>query len=136
MKITTTATASRLRIFAPDSAFSSTAFHLSNFNPKFVSDSVLCRISRSCSTTFRPPTPPPLPPSKMDAHLPFFASGEVIRGFGRGSKDLGIPTANFPDEVVDLLPDEIQTGIFFGWAKVDDFPVHPMVVSIGKRKIE
>lgn len=24
--------------------------------------------------------------------LPFYASGVVVKGFGRGSKDLGIPT--------------------------------------------
>lgn len=24
--------------------------------------------------------------------LPYFAVGEVVKGFGRGSKDLGIPT--------------------------------------------
>ena len=68
----------------------------------------------------------------MESHLPFFARGEVIRGFGRGSKELGIPTANFPDEVVDALPKEIETGIFFGWAKVDSSSIYPMVVSIGK----
>jgi len=67
----------------------------------------------------------------MEAHLPVFAGGEVIRGFGRGSKDLGIPTANFPDDVVDKLPAEITTGIFFGWAQIDQSPVYPMVVSIG-----
>lgn len=25
-------------------------------------------------------------------NLPFFACGEIVSGFGRGSKDLGIPT--------------------------------------------
>ena len=68
----------------------------------------------------------------MESYLPVFAHGEVIRGFGRGSKELGIPTANFPDAVVDGLPEQIETGIFFGWAKVDESPVHPMVVSIGE----
>lgn len=67
----------------------------------------------------------------MEPHLPVFARGEVIRGFGRGSKELGIPTANFPDKVVEELPEGIETGIFFGWAKVDSSPVYPMVVSIG-----
>lgn len=27
--------------------------------------------------------------------LPFYASGIVVKGFGRGSKDLGIPTGSF-----------------------------------------
>lgn len=25
-------------------------------------------------------------------YLPFYAEGSVVKGFGRGSKDLGIPT--------------------------------------------
>lgn len=25
-------------------------------------------------------------------HLPYFCRGEVVKGFGRGSKELGIPT--------------------------------------------
>lgn len=40
-------------------------------------------------------------------------------------------TANFPEHVVEHLPSEIQTGIYFGWAKVDDGPTHKMVMSIG-----
>jgi len=63
--------------------------------------------------------------------LPYFAVGEVVKGFGRGSKDLGIPTANFPNEVVNDLPEEINTGVYYGWAKVDNGPVHKMVMSIG-----
>ena len=27
-------------------------------------------------------------------HLPLFLEGEVVKGFGRGSKDLGCPTGN------------------------------------------
>nr|XP_053636553.1 riboflavin kinase-like [Cherax quadricarinatus] len=63
--------------------------------------------------------------------LPHFAAGTVIKGFGRGSKELGIPTANFPDHVVEKLPEEITTGIYYGWAKVDDGPAYKMVMSIG-----
>lgn len=63
--------------------------------------------------------------------LPYFCRGEVIRGFGRGSKELGIPTANFPTSVVEHLPADISTGIYFGWASVDNGPVHKMVMSIG-----
>lgn len=29
---------------------------------------------------------------KEDNGLPFYASGPIVKGFGRGSKDLGIPT--------------------------------------------
>ncbi|XP_041855814.1 riboflavin kinase [Melanotaenia boesemani] len=63
--------------------------------------------------------------------LPFFCRGEVIRGFGRGSKELGIPTANFPDSVVDNLPPDIRTGIYYGWACVGNGEVCKMVMSIG-----
>lgn len=63
--------------------------------------------------------------------LPFFCRGQVVRGFGRGSKQLGIPTANFPEQVVDNLPADVSTGIYYGWASVGNGDVHKMVVSIG-----
>ncbi|KAI1904924.1 hypothetical protein AGOR_G00010690 [Albula goreensis] len=63
--------------------------------------------------------------------LPFFCRGKVVRGFGRGSKELGIPTANFPDSVVERLPADISTGIYFGWASVGGGDIHKMVMSIG-----
>lgn len=63
--------------------------------------------------------------------LPHFAAGIVIKGFGRGSKELGIPTANYGKEVVDNLPADIKTGVYYGWASVDNGPVQKMVMSIG-----
>ncbi|XP_033828674.1 riboflavin kinase [Periophthalmus magnuspinnatus] len=63
--------------------------------------------------------------------LPYFCRGEVVRGFGRGSKELGIPTANFPDSVVEHLPSDVNTGIYYGWACVGHGDVHKMVMSIG-----
>ena len=33
-----------------------------------------------------------MPTTKQLSCLPFFAKGIVVKGFGRGSKDLGIPT--------------------------------------------
>lgn len=63
--------------------------------------------------------------------MPYFCRGPVIRGFGRGSKELGIPTANFPESVVDSLPADISTGIYYGWARVDNGDIHKMVMSIG-----
>ncbi|CAL8344481.1 unnamed protein product [Lota lota] len=63
--------------------------------------------------------------------LPYFCRGEVVRGFGRGSKELGIPTANFPDSVVEYLPADIGTGIYYGWACVGNGDICKMVMSIG-----
>ncbi|XP_034254750.1 riboflavin kinase [Thrips palmi] len=63
--------------------------------------------------------------------LPHFASGIVVKGFGRGSKELGIPTANFEPHIVKELPEEVGTGIYFGWAQIDEGTVHKMVMSVG-----
>lgn len=64
------------------------------------------------------------------ACLPHFAVGEIIMGFGRGSKQLGIPTANFSEDVVSALPKELETGIYFGFAQIDEV-IYKMVMSIG-----
>ncbi|XP_075684339.1 riboflavin kinase [Rhinoderma darwinii] len=63
--------------------------------------------------------------------LPYYCSGEVVRGFGRGSKELGIPTANFPEHVVDSLPPDLTTGIYYGWGCVGNGDIYKMVMSIG-----
>ncbi|KAM8982875.1 riboflavin kinase-like isoform 2-T2 [Ara ararauna] len=63
--------------------------------------------------------------------LPFFCRGEVVKGFGRGSKELGIPTANFSEQVVESFPSDISTGVYYGWACVGNGDVHKMVLSIG-----
>ena len=34
--------------------------------------------------------------------LPFYARGPVVRGFGRGSKELGIPTGELAGLVCDV----------------------------------
>ena len=64
--------------------------------------------------------------------FPYYASGIVVKGFGRGSKEIGIPTANFPDDVVELLPAEYSEGVYYGWAQIDNGSVYKMVMSIGK----
>lgn len=69
--------------------------------------------------------------SVMSTKLPHFAEGEVVKGFGRGSKELGIPTANYPESVVDNLPKEMPLGVYYGWGSVDDGEVYKMVLSVG-----
>lgn len=63
--------------------------------------------------------------------LPHFESGLVVKGFGRGSSLLGIPTANLDEQAVAKLPAEAQGGVYFGWAQVQNGPVHKMCMSIG-----
>jgi len=84
--------------------------------------------------------------------------GKVIRGFGRGSSQLGIPTANLPvDETLTPWIGNIASGVYFGWASLRlpsshlNYPrtssdttttttittgvsVYPMVMSIGYNK--
>ncbi|KAF8592548.1 riboflavin kinase [Ramaria rubella] len=80
------------------------------------------------------PTPP----------FPIRLTGNVQRGFGRGGKDLGCPTANLPDESLQPIASATRTGIYFGFAQVqpskteekglwseDDCMVWPMVMSLG-----
>ncbi|GIL92321.1 hypothetical protein Vretifemale_19858 [Volvox reticuliferus] len=58
--------------------------------------------------------------------------GKVVKGFGRGSKELGIPTANVDPAAVAGSLAEAVTGIYAGWARVGDKPeVHKTVLSIG-----
>lgn len=38
--------------------------------------------------------------------------------------------ANFPEEVVEALPAEFDTGIYYGWSSLDN-KIYKMVMSIG-----
>ncbi|CAG9864243.1 unnamed protein product [Phyllotreta striolata] len=67
----------------------------------------------------------------MSGRFPYFAKGQVTKGFGRGSKKLGCPTANLPPEVVNELPDDFGTGVYYGLARVAGDKVRKMVMSIG-----
>ncbi|XP_064472353.1 riboflavin kinase-like isoform X1 [Ornithodoros turicata] len=39
--------------------------------------------------------------------------------------------ANFPADLVEHLPEDLKCGVYYGWAAVDDGPVHRMVMSVG-----
>ncbi len=68
----------------------------------------------------------------------FSVTGEVVRGAGRGGKELGFPTANlyFPDSVA--LPED---AVYAGWLRIDSIaPVdgdmqlgvrYPAAISVG-----
>ncbi|KAI0133658.1 hypothetical protein BJ170DRAFT_575151 [Xylariales sp. AK1849] len=59
------------------------------------------------------------PASGPEAPFPLRMEGTVISGFGRGSKELGIPTANLPVDA-SLTPwiSDITSGVYFGYASL------------------
>eukprot|EP00039_Didymoeca_costata_P030486 m.29835 g.29835 ORF g.29835 m.29835 type:complete len:143 (-) comp8140_c0_seq1:67-495(-) len=60
---------------------------------------------------------------------PVLLKSTVQKGFGRGSTELGIPTANMDPE---CLPKDMELGIYYGWTKLEhDDDVRPSVMSIG-----
>jgi riboflavin kinase len=54
--------------------------------------------------------------------LPIRMVSKVVPGFGRGSKDLGIPTANLSSSPADMQCkisfDSLPTGIYYGFARM------------------
>ncbi|KAL1955364.1 hypothetical protein VTO42DRAFT_8646 [Malbranchea cinnamomea] len=58
------------------------------------------------------------PDSGPEPPFPIRLSGPVIKGFGRGSKELGIPTANIPADGLSAYPD-LQSGVYYGVAALD-----------------
>ncbi|KAK8642153.1 hypothetical protein V6N13_011510 [Hibiscus sabdariffa] len=62
---------------------------------------------------------------------PWYIGGPVIKGFGRGSKVLGIPTANLSTKGHSSLLSEHPSGVYFGWAGLSTRGVYKMVMSIG-----
>eukprot|EP00878_Enallax_costatus_P022110 GHUV01023446.1.p1 GENE.GHUV01023446.1~~GHUV01023446.1.p1 ORF type:complete len:346 (+),score=74.28 GHUV01023446.1:1008-2045(+) len=58
--------------------------------------------------------------------------GTVVKGFGRGSKELGIPTANVDADSLRHTIAEAVTGIYCGWASIGSSKeVYRMCMSIG-----
>lgn len=39
--------------------------------------------------------------------------------------------ANFPLDVVKTVPNDMETGVYFGWANVDNGPVYKAVLNMG-----
>jgi len=95
--------------------------------------------------SFRAVRPSIVGPDIPEPPFPIVLSGPVQRGFGRGGKDLGCPTANLPDESLPAMSDKVQTGVYFGYAQVlpskaeggediltgEDVTVLPMAMSLG-----
>ena len=79
----------------------------------------------------RPNTSRPLfagPSSGPTPAFPIRLSGPIVKGFGRGSAELGIPTANIPIAGLSVGGNEdVESGVYYGWAGVD-------VDEMGKRE--
>ncbi|KAK7470898.1 riboflavin kinase [Stygiomarasmius scandens] len=92
--------------------------------------------------SFRLTRPQIVGPDTPEPPFPIRLGGPVQRGFGRGGKDLGCPTANLPDESIDTISSKAKTGVYYGYAQVlppkegnelseEDLKVHPMAMSLG-----
>lgn len=92
----------------------------------------------------RPRSPLAGPSTGPTPPFPIPLSGPIVKGFGRGSRELGIPTANIPLAGLSVGGhQEVESGVYFGWAGVDvdaqgvrikgggGGGVWPMVMSIG-----
>lgn len=78
---------------------------------------------RTEAQTLKSPTSPSRRPEVCGPHAPerpypIYLRGNVEKGFGRGSKDLGCPTANLPSKVVGPGTPLTRTGVYFGFARV------------------
>ncbi|OAK96745.1 riboflavin kinase [Phaeosphaeriaceae sp. SRC1lsM3a] len=66
------------------------------------------------------PRDPLAGPSTPQPPFPLKLRGPVIKGFGRGSKELGIPTANIPLSGLSIGGhDDLDSGIYYGWCTLD-----------------
>jgi len=94
-------------------------------------------------TEFRSARPQIVGPDSPEPPFPILLAGPVQKGFGRGGKELGCPTANLPDESITPISSVAKTGVYYGYAQVlppkdgktelcqEDVRVHPMVMSLG-----
>ncbi|KAL0487470.1 riboflavin kinase, partial [Acrasis kona] len=57
--------------------------------------------------------------------------GQVIKGYGRGSKLLGMPTANLPADDYKEELQGMEMGVYIGYANVDGGPIYKTVLGIG-----
>jgi riboflavin kinase len=69
---------------------------------------------------------------------PYRFAGKVVKGFQRGSKQLGWPTANLDPAAFEKQLDASTEGVYIGWASIADptLPeearaVHKAILSIG-----
>ena len=66
--------------------------------------------------------------------LPVRLAAPVVAGFQRGSKELGVPTANLDPSRVEREVAGLPLGVYYGWGRVAGRDgVRGMVMNVGKR---
>ena len=73
--------------------------------------------------------------------LPRLLRGPVVTGFQRGSRQLGVPTANIDPAVLGDRVADLPRGVYYGWAQLAggagrpaaDGAVRGMVMNVGRR---
>lgn len=61
-----------------------------------------------------------------------YVASAVVKGFGRGSKELGCPTANLEEDVVQGLMATLDDGIYYGFAQL----LHPAGSTLERAQSE
>eukprot|EP00967_Tisochrysis_lutea_P025687 scaffold29669_cov17-Tisochrysis_lutea.AAC.1 len=56
-----------------------------------------------------------VPPHYEFPGAPVLMSGPVVEGFGRGSKQMGVPTANIDPKPLETTLKAMHNGVYFGW---------------------
>jgi riboflavin kinase len=60
--------------------------------------------------------------------------GPVDQGYGRGGKQLGFPTANLPSTLFQNALEDVQNGVYFGWAVIEgrnNNKAYKAIVNVG-----
>lgn len=81
-------------------------------------------------------------PQSLASILPIRLTSYVCKGFNRGSKELGIPTANLSPEQANRSFDDLPCGIYYGFGRIvserdesngnaEDNKVYMTALSIG-----
>jgi len=73
---------------------------------------------KNVASTSPPSFSPPLqvPPHYSFPGSPVLMSGPVVEGFGRGSKQMGVPTANIDPKPLAGTLKAMHNGVYFGYA--------------------
>ena len=74
-----------------------------------------------------------MPTVTDNSSTPLYLSGKVVKGFQRGSKELGFPTANldFVSDNAKEIKSKLTQGVYYGYARVGGGEIYPMAMSIG-----